>query len=52
MSAKELLDRYSEYLNQTRFDPATESSTYQVYTERNLVDTNPIEFDTTIPKRR
>ena len=30
MSAKELLDRYSEYLNQTRFDPTTESSTYQV----------------------
>ena len=52
MSAKELLDRYSEYLNQTRFDPTTESSTYQVYTERNLVDTSPIEFDTAIPKRR
>ena len=27
MSAKELLDRYSEYLNQTKFDPTTESST-------------------------
>jgi hypothetical protein len=33
MSAKELLDRYSEYLNQTKFDPTIESSTLSSSTD-------------------
>jgi len=33
MSAKELLDKYSESLNQTKFDPTTEPSTLSSSTD-------------------